>query len=291
MAKDKLKECKTCGATIAASAKVCPHCGAKQKRGHLVRNIIIVLAVLVVAVALFGGGNDDADDVASNNSAASAGSGAQVGTTGGTAGGDIAYEVTYSRYTLYESFNDIYCGSIIEVENTGSANLYLGSAKIDLYDADMNLVGVGEGVISSAPNIIVPGEKGYFYGAFSIDGSVSVDREYSVNPTLDIERAKHNPAYFELSDVSVTVSGEDSVDLIGKAANTTTQDGSLERVEIIYFTEDGTPILGDGVNVLNVSKGETQSFSTSSSGFTRAGYSTNDIADYKVYCCLYQPQL
>lgn len=28
---DKMTKCKTCGADIAKSAKVCPACGAKQK--------------------------------------------------------------------------------------------------------------------------------------------------------------------------------------------------------------------------------------------------------------------
>lgn len=286
MAKDKLKECGTCGATIAASAKVCPHCGAKQKKRHIIRNVIIVLAVLVVAVMLFGGGDDSSSDTAMSSGSVSS----SAGTTG-TAGGDVAYEITYSRYNLYESFGDIYCDSIIEIENTGSANLYLKDATIDMYDADMNLVGVGEGSISDTPDIIEPGEKGYFYGAFNIDGSVSVDGEYAVSPTLDVERAKLNPAYFETSDVSVTPSGEDSVDVIGKVTNTTNEDGSVERVEIIFFKEDGAPILGNGVNVLNMKPGETQSFSTSIGNFARAGSSVNEIASYKIYCCLFQMQL
>lgn len=31
MAKSKMTTCKHCGAEIAASAKVCPHCGGKNK--------------------------------------------------------------------------------------------------------------------------------------------------------------------------------------------------------------------------------------------------------------------
>lgn len=56
MGDDKLTICRHCGATIAKNAKVCPHCGGKNKRskGCLIALLILiaVLAVLVVLVVL-----------------------------------------------------------------------------------------------------------------------------------------------------------------------------------------------------------------------------------------------
>ena len=58
MASRKMKPCKICGQQIAKSAKVCPYCGAKQKKSKLLI-ILIVLLVLFVLGALGSGGSDD----------------------------------------------------------------------------------------------------------------------------------------------------------------------------------------------------------------------------------------
>ncbi len=51
---DKMTKCKTCGADIAKSAKVCPACGAKQKK-HIVLGIILVIIGLSIIGAALGG--------------------------------------------------------------------------------------------------------------------------------------------------------------------------------------------------------------------------------------------
>lgn len=57
MAKSKLTNCKVCGAEVAKSAKSCPNCGAKLKKGH---PILIGILVVIVLIAIIGsmGGND-----------------------------------------------------------------------------------------------------------------------------------------------------------------------------------------------------------------------------------------
>lgn len=53
----KLRACKACGKEVAASAKSCPHCGAKIKNGNPVLAgvlIVVVLAIVIGAVV----GND-----------------------------------------------------------------------------------------------------------------------------------------------------------------------------------------------------------------------------------------
>lgn len=46
----KLVKCKTCGAQIAKSARTCPHCGAKRKKHHFIRNFFILLLLLVIGL-------------------------------------------------------------------------------------------------------------------------------------------------------------------------------------------------------------------------------------------------
>lgn len=56
MTNSKLKNCKVCGAEIAKSAKICPHCGAKLKKGH---PILIGILVFFVLIAVIGSSGDD----------------------------------------------------------------------------------------------------------------------------------------------------------------------------------------------------------------------------------------
>lgn len=50
---DKMTKCKTCGADIAKSAKVCPACGAKQKK-HIALGIILAIIGLSIIGAALG---------------------------------------------------------------------------------------------------------------------------------------------------------------------------------------------------------------------------------------------
>lgn len=52
MAAKKMKPCKVCGQEIARSAKTCPYCGAKQKKG--IGKIILIILVILILAALFG---------------------------------------------------------------------------------------------------------------------------------------------------------------------------------------------------------------------------------------------
>lgn len=54
----KLIQCKTCNEEIAAGAKVCPKCGAKNKKPFYKKWWVWVIAVIVVA-AIAGGGSDE----------------------------------------------------------------------------------------------------------------------------------------------------------------------------------------------------------------------------------------
>lgn len=59
MAKDKMTTCKHCGQEIAASAKVCPHCGGKNKPPIYKRWWFIAIIVIIVLAAIGGSGSSD----------------------------------------------------------------------------------------------------------------------------------------------------------------------------------------------------------------------------------------
>lgn len=52
----KMVRCKTCGEEIAKSAKVCPKCGAKQKKHIVLGVILVIFGILLVSAAIGGSG-------------------------------------------------------------------------------------------------------------------------------------------------------------------------------------------------------------------------------------------
>lgn len=66
MAKSKMTACKHCGAEIAASAKVCPQCGGKNKPPIYKRWWFIAIIVLIVLSAI-GGSSSSSDGSASSS--------------------------------------------------------------------------------------------------------------------------------------------------------------------------------------------------------------------------------
>lgn len=70
MAKSKMTTCKHCGAEIAASAKVCPQCGGKNKPPIYKRWWFIAIIVLIV-LSTIGGSGSGSDSSASSSKATS----------------------------------------------------------------------------------------------------------------------------------------------------------------------------------------------------------------------------
>lgn len=54
----KLVKCKTCSADIAKSAKVCPHCGAKNRKRNPILGMVFLIFGILLLVAAFSGGDD-----------------------------------------------------------------------------------------------------------------------------------------------------------------------------------------------------------------------------------------
>lgn len=61
----KIIKCKTCGNEIAANAKACPNCGAKNKKPIFKKPIfwILIIALVVGVVSLFGSGSEPAAEI------------------------------------------------------------------------------------------------------------------------------------------------------------------------------------------------------------------------------------
>ena len=53
---EKMVKCKSCGADIPKSAKVCPNCGTKQKKKHIFLGVVLVIVGIGLFSAALGGG-------------------------------------------------------------------------------------------------------------------------------------------------------------------------------------------------------------------------------------------
>lgn len=96
MAKDKMTTCKHCGQEIAASAKVCPHCGGKNKPPIYKRWWFIAIIVIIVLAAIGGSGSSDS----SGSTSSTATSKTAVSTSSEAA-------IEYTAYTVTELSEDL----------------------------------------------------------------------------------------------------------------------------------------------------------------------------------------
>lgn len=97
MAKDKMTTCKHCGQEIAASAKVCPHCGGKNKPPIYKRWWFIAIIVIIVLAAIGASGSSD--------SSGSTSSTATSKTAVSSSSSEAAIE--YTAYTVTELSEDL----------------------------------------------------------------------------------------------------------------------------------------------------------------------------------------
>lgn len=104
MAKSKMTVCKHCGQEIAASAKVCPHCGGKNKPPIYKRWWFIALIVLIVLYAI--GSSDSNSDSSSSKATSSASSTASISSS--TAASDVSESAASSIAAEPELTEDEY---------------------------------------------------------------------------------------------------------------------------------------------------------------------------------------
>ena len=203
------------------------------------------------------------------------------------------WEITYQDSTIYrDAIGNVSCYAIVEVENTGTLDLYLDDATFDFEDQNGGLLATYSSMISADPDIIAPGEKGYFYcNMATLKGDIDETTEYVFNPTVKVKESKNDIVRYDISDVSISEGGYmGQVTIIGRVTNNTEDDNGLVWVSCILYRADGTPIGAYGTNVTDLAAGETASFDATSLYLSDLDFSIDDIAEYKVYACKTQYQ-
>lgn len=291
----KMKNCKSCGSVLPKSAKICPNCGAKQKKRPVLLIVIAVVLVLGIIGAAAGNSNAPSTSPSSSPSSSLESSAQSSNETSSTAEESEPesqaepqelYAVTYQDYNLYENIaGDVACDVMIEIENTSDSNLYLGSPTYDFEDKDGKMLATCDTFAygSSDPQIIAPGEKGYFYSnGATVDGEISPSDDVVFVPHLKVEKSIYKEIVeFDLSDLAISEGKFGPCTIIGRITNNTDTDEHLIWISFILYGSDGKPLGIYGTNITDLPSGDSQSFSADALPLgDRVTY--EDIADYKV---------
>lgn len=192
-----------------------------------------------------------------------------------------SYRITYQNCVLSEGISgQAGYNAIVEIENNGTENLYLKDATFDFEDRGGHLLET-ESFISADPEIIAPGEKGYFYSSGLLE-KVNQNTDYIFKPSLKVEKAKNNIIRYAISDTAKNQSPSGGITITGRVQNNTAKDDSMIWVAFVLYRADGTPIMAGGTNVLDVKSGETTSFSRSFSA-SDVGGDPSQVASFKVF--------
>lgn len=160
----------------------------------------------------------------------------------------VAYEVTYSNArTWTDSIGSTWVQTIVEIENTGTENLYLGSGAYDLEDAEGTLI-AAQTSVSAFPDVIAPGEKGYLYEETTLD---NYDQEgtLTVKPRPDVKEATVDLIRYDVTDVSVSDDTYLGVNVLGRVENNTDETGSLVYVTAFFYDANNT-MIGSAFTIL-----------------------------------------
>ncbi len=96
---NKMINCKTCGQEISASAKVCPGCGAKNKKPIYKKWWFYVAIVVVIAIIGGSAGNGDSDSMAVKTESSKKASTSSVTSS--------KEEIAYTSYDVTTLFDEI----------------------------------------------------------------------------------------------------------------------------------------------------------------------------------------
>lgn len=154
---------------------------------------------------------------------------------------EIAYEVTYSSAITYKnSIGTVWAQAIFEVENTGSAPLYMSSGAYDLEDLSGKLIS-SRTMVSVYPTVIAPGEKAYYYEDTTLDG-IDDALDVKILPRPKADKAKVDLVRFNVTDVELVDEAYGGIKAKGRVENATDEAQKMAYIAIILFDSSDKPI-------------------------------------------------
>lgn len=199
---------------------------------------------------------------------AAAGSTATLEQTTGAAG-DAKVETVR---TFFKSWADPNYGTlnyqiVIEVKNTGGkpANIHSGDQSFTILATDGSVLETGN-LGYSFPQVLNPGELGYYIGGAQYDQGTKLATVGKLQPSLSYSNADNAAAPWEFSNVKVA---KDELfggaEVSGIVKNTGSTDATMGTVGVVLFDANSNILAGvvDNVNVMTLKAGQSKGFKTS----------------------------
>jgi|GEM_PF-4593958 len=275
----KMKNCKHCGQEIAASAKVCPYCGGKNKKPIYKRVWFWLLIVGALLIGVSSAGTKQQSVTGSGTS----------GTTdsGGSSSKEEEnlYEITniHTSVTFNSYDNNYYYDGIVEIVNISDENIEITSEKFDVVNSEGVSVSHDSFSLATCPEIIAPGEKGYIYTMFSqalTDVSEEESQNLDLNYSFNVSTVSRESHRYPVTDINVSPETYgDGATCTGTIENDTDKDDDYIYVNVIYYDSDNKPICVAGTSITDLSAGKKAKFEISGI-LTNVEYS--EIASYTV---------
>lgn len=161
--------------------------------------------------------------------------------------------------TWKNSIGTVWVQVAMPIYNGGTKDLYLGSCKFDLEDSGGHLVDTVE-MVSSCPEVLQPGETGWYYGENTLD--ISEPQELVGIAHENVEKASVKCIRFDISDVTIKDGSFMGIEIVGRVENTTDKDESLAKIAFNLFDAEGN-LLASLYTYENVKAGEKIGFSLS----------------------------
>lgn len=145
-------------------------------------------------------------------------------------------------YTVLDSYvwtsratsGTVWAMAIVELENTGSENLYLSYGTMDLFTEEGRSAG-HIGSVSGYPQILAPGEMGYYCDVLALDITknmpLTIEFEAPIVPT---EKPAHR---YTFSDTELVETDFGGMVLSGVVTNPNGETGALPCISAILFDE------------------------------------------------------
>ena len=143
-----------------------------------------------------------------------------------------SFKITFSDCVISKESVSASCdiNAMVEVENTGSSDLYLDEASFNLRDQEgTKMFSNSKTMYNHCPDVISPSEKGYFYLHTweSLDENATYTPEFNVSLT----KARSKEVYLTGSDLTLE-ENEWSGGFDGKMKVTNTTDKDQEGIEV-----------------------------------------------------------
>lgn len=203
---------------------------------------------------------------------------------------NIEYEITYKNVESWVNLiGTTRVQVIVEIQNVGTIPIYLSSSSYDLEDSNGQLI-ASKSSVSTYPDVIKPGEKGYMYSETSLDNPV--EGEINLIPRISAKKAKVSCIRYNVSDVTIADSTYYGPKMIGRIENTTEEDedGIIYVVAILYNTDKKPIGLLTDVILDDLNAGAKIGFEATSLSLPET-VTTSSIDSYLVYAYPMQLQI